>query len=330
MMTTDNGFTITIVFPTGDPNGLRIIEMPPLDITAFAFPRSLMPEVLDFDDLEGLQDPGIYLLWNSGSRPEVYVGLGASTAPDGSKKYTGVADRISSHYSGKQFWTQSVAFTSGSLNTTLVTYIEAKLIQLIRQSEAERRCIVDNKDNPSGGHLSTGDKIVADRLLSNILMCLPYTGVRFLETSHTSHASDESDQTDSIEEPVPFPPLPTGQEDLPSGNKMLFLRVTKVTGDYTDAKAYHTGTSFIVLKGSKAAKITSRQRKDRSTATSRNNLIKEGILQQTDDALIFTKDHEFKYPSPAASVCLGYQATARMWKDSSRRPFIRDDGSKPA
>ncbi len=87
------------------------------------------------------------------------------------------------------------------------------------------------------------------------------------------------------------------------------------------ATARLTPNGIVVLKGSQAAPSL------RKSATaypwivnSRKQLLKNGTLSKSINALVFQQDHEFSSPSAAAAIVHGGTANGRTaWKDSKGR-----------
>ncbi len=71
-----------------------------------------------------------------------------------------------------------------------------------------------------------------------------------------------------------------------------------------------------VHKGSMARKDITTSFKEHGYAKLRNQLIKDGILVENGDSLIFTTDYDFQSPSAAAAVVLGRASNGQSdWKD---------------
>src|ERR1019366_9929752 len=101
------GFTIRIHFPTGQPDGLRIISNPGWTGLALVFPHALLDEVRKRDELQGA---GVYVLWEAG--------IGASALP---AVYVGQSDALATRllvHRDKDFWTKAVAFTTEARSLT--------------------------------------------------------------------------------------------------------------------------------------------------------------------------------------------------------------------
>ena len=100
-MTESLGFSVRIFIPTGEPEGLRVIEKSNWTGQGIFFPRSLYSEVRGREELART---GVYILWGpgeSGQLTRAYVGEGDVLLP-----------RLDSHIRSKKFWTHDVVFTS--------------------------------------------------------------------------------------------------------------------------------------------------------------------------------------------------------------------------
>ena len=158
-----------IFVPSGEPEGLRIVEKSNWTGQGLVFPRSLFSEVRKRPEFPRT---GVYVLWGpgeSGHLPRVYVGEGDSLLP-----------RLDSHAKNKDFWTYAVAFTSKdqNLNKAHVQHLEARLVGLAAEA---KRCELDNENVPQLPSLSDADAADAEGYLADLLLCLPIVGVSFFE-----------------------------------------------------------------------------------------------------------------------------------------------------
>jgi hypothetical protein len=163
------GFSVRIFIPSGEPEGLRIVEKSNWTGQGMVIPRSLFPDVRSRPELKRT---GVYLLMSpeeQASLPKLYVGEGDV-----------VLSRLDQHLKNKDFWTQAVVFTSKDqyLNKAHVRYLEAKLVSL---AEEAKRCELENGTQPQDPSLSEADVADAEGFLEDILLCLPVVGVRFFE-----------------------------------------------------------------------------------------------------------------------------------------------------
>lgn len=163
-----NGFSIHIFVPSGNPDGLRVVQKRNWTGQGLLFPRSLFGEARLRPEVAGV---GVYVLWeaNSGALPNAYVG-----------QSDGVLVRLGQHIAGKEFWTHAVVFTSRdeSFNRVHAQYIEARLIDIAKQA---KRCKLDNANSPQAPHMSEADVADAEGFLENMLLCLPMMGLTIFE-----------------------------------------------------------------------------------------------------------------------------------------------------
>jgi hypothetical protein len=165
------GFSVRIFIPSGEPEGVRIVEKSNWTGQGVVFPRSLMAEARKRPELAR---PGVYVLWGpseSSQLPRVYVGEG-----------DGVLSRLDQHARNKDFWTHAVVFTSKdqNLNKAHVEHFEARLVALATEA---KRCDLDNGNVPQLPALSEADKADAESFLADVLLCLPVVGVNVFEKS---------------------------------------------------------------------------------------------------------------------------------------------------
>jgi hypothetical protein len=199
--------------------------------------------------------------------------------------YVGEADelgpRLTSHATNKDFWTRLVIFTSkdGTINKAHAKHLESRLFQI---GMAAKRSHLENKVPPGLPRLSDQDKDFAERFLGEMLVVLPVIGITAFE-------------------------LP--EVDLTSNTPDL-----KLQGKSAEGHGRETSQGFKVFAGSRA-------RTDEVhsihgwTHELRSDLVENGVLERTGDALIFAQDYVFKSPSAAAAVLLGRTANGRKeWK----------------
>ena len=172
-MTETLGFSVRIFIPTGEPEGLRIIEKSNWTGQGLFFPRSIYSQVRGREELTRT---GVYVLWSpseSGQLPRAYVGEGDA-----------LLNRLDSHIKNKDFWTHGVAFMSKdqNLNKAHVRYLEARLVGLAAKA---KRCELDNGNVPQIPSLSDADVADAELYLADMLLCLPIVGVTFFEEPRT-------------------------------------------------------------------------------------------------------------------------------------------------
>lgn len=163
------GFSLRIFVPSGDPEGLRIIEKSQWAGQGILFPRAIYDSVRQRYELE---NTGVYILWEivpEGHLPRVYVGESDL-----------LKIRLDNHNNEKDFWTHCVAFISkdGHLNKAHIRYLEARLVALAKEA---RRCEMASATVPKIPTLYPADRADAELYLRDMLLCLPVIGVRFFE-----------------------------------------------------------------------------------------------------------------------------------------------------
>ena len=174
-------FSLLIFFPSGDPNGLRVIEKLNWIGQGLVFPRALFAEVRKREELSRA---GVYVLWSpagdSDQLPRAYVGESDT-----------LLQRLVSHVKKKNFWTRGVVFTSKdrALNKAHVQHLEARLLELAKEA---KRCKLDNAQLPQPPSLSEADKAYVEGYLADLLLCLPAVGISFFEKPSAPASSERN------------------------------------------------------------------------------------------------------------------------------------------
>lgn len=288
------GFSVNVFLPSGDPDGLKVVEKSNWTGRGLVVPRALFAESRNRAELDRT---GVYLLVGpseSSSLPALYVGEGDPVKP-----------RLDQHAKQKDFWTHAVVFTSkdSNLNKAHVQRLEARLVDMAGRA---KRCILQNANCPTAPSLSESEEAFAEGFLDDVLLCLPILGYSLFEDSIAAAAS-------------------VGV----AGSVTLHLKAKGV-----GATGLDTPAGFVVHKGSQAVgddKITPSMLeyvphvKDR-----RDDLIRQGVLAKDGDAYVFTQDYVFGSPSTAASVVMGRNANGRVdWKTADGKTLkdIQDTAS---
>lgn len=163
------GFSVRIFVPSGDPDGLRLVEKSNWTGQGIVFPRAELQQARKRDELNRA---GVYVLWGpgeSGQLPRVYVGEGEAVLP-----------RVEQHARTKDFWTHAAVFTSKdqNLNKAHVQYLESRLVSL---ANAAKRSELENGNVPQPPALSEADAADAEAFLQDMLLCLPVVGLSLFE-----------------------------------------------------------------------------------------------------------------------------------------------------
>jgi hypothetical protein len=173
------GFSVRPFLPTGDPEGVKIIEKSNWTGTGLVIPRTLFGESRSRPEF---QRAGVYLLIGpneTSQLPRAYIGEGDPIGP-----------RLDQHVRTKDFWTHTVAFTSKdqNLNKAHVQLLESRLVKLAKSA---KRCVLDNGKSPQSPSLSEADMAEVDGFLADVLLCLPVLGYGFFEPAPSPNATSK-------------------------------------------------------------------------------------------------------------------------------------------
>jgi hypothetical protein len=165
-------FTLRFFVPSGDPEGVRIIDRMNWTGRAYQVPRDRWAEIKNRPELN---QPGIYVLLGyetdelGNDRPVAYVG-----------QTDDIKGRISSHDIKKDFWETTFIFisTNGGLNRAHTTWIEWQLIQ--KAIEA-KRCKLENAIQPNEPALIESEKADTRAFLNEMLRLMPVAGLQIFE-----------------------------------------------------------------------------------------------------------------------------------------------------
>lgn len=172
------GFSVNVFLPSGDPEGLKIVEKSNWSGRGIVIPRSIYSESKNRPELA---KTGVYLLFGPSEQsalPTVYIGEGDPVGP-----------RLEQHIRNKEFWTHAVAFTSKdtNLNKAHVQQLESRLVELAARA---KRCNLDNGNMPAPPSLSEVDEAMSDGFLDDVLLCLPILGYSMFESGGETLAKD--------------------------------------------------------------------------------------------------------------------------------------------
>jgi hypothetical protein len=166
----EHAYTVQLFVPYGDPNGLRVIEEPSWSGVGIAFPRTA------YKDVSGMAEfsrTGVYLLvgpsTDGGALPRIYIGQGDRVKP-----------RLDAHHRNKDFWEWAVFFVSrdNRMRVGTAEYVETRLIE---RAKRDRRCQLDNGNEPGGPTFSPADTVVGEAFLRHVLLLLPLVGLSVFE-----------------------------------------------------------------------------------------------------------------------------------------------------
>lgn len=259
-------------------------------IHAIGFPRDKRNVKFVKDSLS--EKVGVYMLIGRNKPPsaklEVYIGQG-----------TKLANRLSSHHSQHMIdnannWFETVVIydSKGDMTVKNAKAVEGSLIGVCRQNT---RWKTSNKKGTSE-EAASEEKYVVDTIEKTIVL------TRILGWDVFNDFRDaKSKPTKNIGSIAP----------ISSGVSKVFAYQTKYF------KAEMRVGSFgeiIVLEGSQANLNTLRSARPQLQHL-RNELIRQGLLIEEDNKLVFTREYHFHTPSAAGSVVAGYAVNGNMvWK----------------
>lgn len=167
-------FFIRVLVPTGDPDGLRIVEKSNWPGVGVVFNRTNYKEVVSRGEFD---KTGVYVLVGTSDDsilPTIYVGEGDP-----------VKNRLNQHYGKKDFWDWVVFFVAkdDSLNKAHVQHLEAELLRLAREA---KQCKLDNGQGAVAPTLSEAELALADSFLQDILSIFPLLGLGVFEKTVTT------------------------------------------------------------------------------------------------------------------------------------------------
>lgn len=290
------GKQIRIYLADGNSSGIRHAEITNWTGQALACPRSRFQELRGWEEIKR---PGVYLLFGANEetgQDAVYIGEAEV-----------VLERLSTHISGKDFWTELIAFTSKDDNLTKghVRYLESRLIEL---ATSARRYQLTNAASPQLPALPRPDRDAMEEYLLSARTLLGVLGHRVLEplvAVRTQTPKVLIEQQTGQQHPI-FSLGALLSEPTAPTFKLNFRGIS--------ANATHTDEGLVVLAESEAA-ISVQGSLTIGNRALRDQLIQSGMIATVGEKLKFTRDQLFNSPSQAASVIVGYSINGReAWK----------------
>lgn len=167
-------FFIRVLVPTGDPDGLRIVEKSNWPGVGVVFNRTNYKEVVVRSEFD---KTGVYVLVGTSDDsilPTIYVGEGDP-----------VKARLNQHYGKKDFWNWAVFFVAkdDSLNKAHVQHLESELLRLAKEA---KQCKLDNNQEPLLPTLSEADTVFVESFLQDIVSIFPLLGLGVFEKTVTT------------------------------------------------------------------------------------------------------------------------------------------------
>ena len=285
--------TIQIFLPTGDPRGMRVAEITTRIVRVVEVPRSQLGE---FIKLPEAQQVGVYFLIGEQSEaglPRIYIGQSGN-----------VGTRLVQHNQSKDFWNR--AFVVISL-TNSMTQTHALFLEWFAISEATKAGRYSLENGNTGARPHTPAPLEADchEIHETAATLLATLGQPIFES-----LTGTSGRTD-------------GADNLP---ELFYCK-----GPEANGIGEYTSEGIVVHKGSTARVEIVASIKGTSQERFRQQLVTEGVLAQSGDRYVFTRDHLFASPSMAAIAVLARSANGWIeWKtelgqtlDGAKRQAIK-------
>jgi hypothetical protein len=248
------GFSVNVFLPSGDPDGLKVVEKSNWTGRGLVIPRPMFAESRARPELDRT---GVYLLVgpsDTSSLPAIYVGEGDPVKP-----------RLDQHARTKDFWTHAIVFTSkdSNLNKAHVQRLESRLVEL---ASAAKRSALENGNMPAPPSLSEAEEAFAEGFLDDVLLCLPILGYSLFETAETAAS---------------------GSAPSDSGGVTLYLRAKGI-----EATGADTAAGFVVRAGSKAVADDKMAPSTHANMREmREELVRQNVLVADGDCLRLVQDY---------------------------------------
>ncbi len=162
-----------IVFPGGEPNGIKIIEVTEWNGKAFIVPRT---EIGFLKERSELSESGIYFLFGEDKETGdqlVYIGESSNCA-----------NRLNLHNSEKDYWNQAFIF----LNPPDRNYLEAVTTKMAKKAN---RFIIKNDKQPKEEKQNEFDQVKNERYFEGINKILMTFGFSLFESIKESVVSNK-------------------------------------------------------------------------------------------------------------------------------------------
>ncbi|GAB6037865.1 GIY-YIG nuclease family protein [Fundidesulfovibrio butyratiphilus] len=287
----NNGKTIQIYLPDGDPRGIRIAEITTRLVKAIQIPQVQLSQL---QNIKEASQPTCYFLFGESQetgRPTVYIGQ--------SENFSG---RLLVHGREKDFNTAvMVVSSSDSFTQTHIKYLESHSIQIAR--ERDRYVLVNTKDEskPHVNEPMEADILDAFLTIETLLTTLGFPVFEQLVSS--DKFENDSDRANEYR------------------NKKH--HVFKCSGQGGDARGELNDEGFVIFKNSIIRKeVVPSMQSYAAYMQKRDALCNEGVLVDHDSGnYILTKDLLLSTPTAAANLVLGNSSNG--WKS-----WVSEDNGK--
>lgn len=170
--------SIITYLPTGDPQGLKTLELSGWIGKSLVIPRSSIKEIKTRPEAARA---AVYFLFGEGADGVQRAYIGEST---------NLHQRLTNHDTNKDFWEYAVVFVSNSesLSSTEIKYLEARAIELAMEA---KRFTLENSKEQIQKSLPEWKVAELEEFLRNIDLLLSFSGFPILQKPARKFA-DES------------------------------------------------------------------------------------------------------------------------------------------
>lgn len=175
-MNTEVPRTITIFLATGNPNGVKKLEISNRIIRAYVVPRLKIADAKAYEDLT---QPALYLLFDK-EATKAYIGESEN-----------FYERVKNHDQGKDFWDVAVAFIAKdkSLEKGDVKYLESLAVE---KSKDAGRLETINKTIPPRNNLHEFKVPTITEFFNDVALLTSTLGFPIFEKIETANVADEN------------------------------------------------------------------------------------------------------------------------------------------
>lgn len=292
------GKTIRIYLADGTASGVKHGEIANWTGQAIACPRARFQELREWPEAKR---PGVYFLFGTDEetgQESVYVGEAEV-----------VIDRLLSHITGKDFWSELIAFTNKDDNLTKghVRYLESRIVEMALNAD---RYLVKNSNAPQLPSLPRADRDAMEEYLDATRTLLGVLGHKVLEPL----VSIRQTQDKQISGSSASDSLKAIGENTSEPFATPVVANFKLHTSGLSAYATKTDEGLVVLEGSEAACAVQPSLSVGYRAL-RDKLIQTGVLTQHGASLKFVRNHLFNSPSQAGAIVVGYSINGRdVWR----------------
>jgi hypothetical protein len=275
---------LQLYFPTGNPQGVRMLEQATSVIKMVEVPRA---DLKDFLAMPESKLQGVYILFGGERRGHGHCYIGQSS---------NLGNRLLTHNTGKDFWSIAwVIVFNAAFSQQHLLGVESELIRLTK--EAGRYALTNGNDGQRPA-ISVGLRAEIGYILHMGRMYLDVLRVPIFEPTPSLLASVNN--TINIAPAVYW------------CNAMR----QRASGHYLQHRA------FRVLKGSTAVRQVAMFVRETPIEKLRAQLYTAQILRLDGPTLVFAQDHDFRSIQEATAVILGrHSNVATEWFDREGNPI---------